>query len=167
MRAVDPFLAELENESASTRRLLEHIPEDKFAFRPHEKAMSLGELAGHVAQVPLFVVGVLGGESFDISEITGPGPAPANREELLAMHTDGVKAAQEFLGGLSDEQVMATWRLKNGNTELMAMPRIAAIRAFLFNHLYHHRGQVSTYLRIAGAHVPSVYGPTADENPFG
>lgn len=166
MRTVDPFLAEWENESATTRRLLEHVPAEKFGFRPHEKSMSLGELAAHVSQVPMFVVGVLGNDSFDVGEITGPGPAPSTREELLSMHADGVQAAQTFLAGLSDEQLMETWRLKNGDTEIMAMPRIAAIRAFLFNHLYHHRGQVSTYLRMADVFVPSVYGPTADENPF-
>jgi len=166
MRAVDPFLAELEQESAATRRLLEHVPEEQFGFKPHEKAMSLGELAGHVAQVPLTIADILSRDSFDVTEITGPPPAPESKAQLLELYEQGLAAAQGFLRDLDDERAMASWSLKKGDAELMTIPRLLAIRSFLFNHLYHHRGQISTYLRIVGAKVPSVYGPTADENPF-
>ena len=166
MRSVDPFLAEFEHETATTRRLLGQVPEDKFGFRPHEKAMSLGELCGHVAEIPGTISEILKGDSFDVAEITGPAAAPTSRAELLARLDENARKGQAFLNDLDDARATAAWRLMRGDEELMSLPRIAAVRSFLFNHLYHHRGQVSTYLRIVGAYVPAVYGPTADENPF-
>ena len=96
----------------------------------------------------------------------GPETAPSSRADLLIRLDENARAAHEFLNGLDDDRAHETWRLMKGDQELMALPRLAAVRSFLFNHLYHHRGQVSSYLRIAGEKVPVVYGPTADENPF-
>ena len=166
MRAVDPFLAELEQESAATRRLLEAIPEEQFGFKPHEKAMSLGELAGHIAGVPAQISEILSRESFDISEMTGPPAAPEKKAPLLEQFEQGLTTARGFLNDLDDQRAMADWSLTKGDAKLMTIPRLVAIRSLLFNHIYHHRGQATTYLRIIGAKVPSIYGPSADENPF-
>ena len=165
MNLIDLYLAELEHEAVPTRRLLESVPESKWDWRPHEKAMSMSELCAHIASIPEIVTGVVGGASFDVSQIKGPGPTPAGRAELLERHESAVRTAQEWLSGLG-EAANESWRLTRGDEELMAMPRTVAIRSFLFNHIYHHRGQLSAYLRAAGERVPSVYGPTADENPF-
>ena len=166
MRAVDPLLAELEQESASTRRLLEAIPEEQYGFKPHEKAMTMGELAGHIAGVPPQISEILSRESFDISEMTGPPTAPEKKAQMLELFEQGVAAARGFLNDLDDQRATANWSLTKGDTKLMTIPRLVAIRSFLFNHIYHHRGQLTTYLRIIGAKVPSIYGPSADENPF-
>ena len=166
MNVIEMYMAELEGEAASTRRILESVPEAKYDWRPNEKAMSMAELCGHIASVPGGMAQVLGGQSFDISQITGPDAVPANRAELLATHDAAVRGAQEWLSGLGDA-ANETWKFTRGDEVLMELPRVAAIRSFMFNHLYHHRGQLSTYLRVAGERVPSIYGPTADENPVG
>ena len=166
MRTVDPFLAELEHETATTRRLLEHVPEEKYSWRPHERAMSMGELARHIAGIPGGMADLLGGESFDIGNRPDSFESAASKAELLAQMDESAGKAQAWLNGLDNGAAMASWYLKRGDETLMTIPRAAAIRSFMFNHLYHHRGQLSTYLRIAGETVPSVYGPTADENPF-
>ena len=165
MNPIDAYLGELEHESVATRRLIEAVPEDKWNWKANDKAMSLAELCGHLAGITEGMPNVIGGVSFDISQRPGPAPAPANRDAAVEQFDAAVRGAQEWLAGLGDA-AMEKWTLTNGDTEVMSMPRVAAIRTFLFNHLYHHRGQLSAYLRAAGAHVPSVYGPTADENPF-
>ncbi len=166
MRTVDPFLAELEHEAVTTRRLLEHVPEEKYSWRPHERAFSLGELAWHVAGIPGGMAELLGGESFDMGNPPDSFESAASKTQLLAEADESTGKAQAWLNSLDEEAAAFPWRLMKGDQELMTIPRAAAIRSFMFNHLYHHRGQLSTYLRIAGERVPSVYGPTADENPF-
>ena len=165
MNPTEAFLAELGQESTATRKILASAPADQYAWRPHEKGMSLGELCGHIAGILQNMPEFLGRESFDIAQRPEPVPPPATREETLERFDLGLERSQGWLAGLGDS-VGETWRLVRGEDEMMAMPRAAAIRAFLLNHVYHHRGQLSTYLRAMGEPVPSVYGPTADVNPF-
>ena len=165
MSIAHSLLEELEHESVATRRLLEALPEDRYDWQPHAKGMSLGQLAGHIAGIPGVMVGMLGGAGFDASQMTGGAPAPTTRTELLAKHDASMESAKAWLSSMA-EDANSTWRFTKGDVVMMEMPRHAAIRTLLHNHLYHHRGQLSAHLRAVGAHVPSVYGPTADDNPF-
>ena len=165
MNPMDAFAQEFEHESAATRTLIEAVPEDKYGWRAHEKAMTLGELVGHLAGICEGMPQVMDGDSFDIAQRPGPDAGPTNRADALARFDAATKGALAWMTGLGD-RALDTWKLYSGEQELMAMPRMAAIRGFLMNHSYHHRGQLSGYLRAAGAAVPSVYGPTADVDPF-
>jgi len=165
MHPTEAFLAELEQEAATTRSLLEQIDEAKYSWRANDKAMSISELGAHIASIFQGMPGVLGGESFDITQRPAPEDAPTDRAAMLALFDSGLDETKNWLDGLGDS-AFETWRLFRGDEPLMEMPRAAAIRSFLFNHLYHHRGQLSGYLRAAGEFVPSVYGPTADIDPF-
>ncbi len=165
MNPIEAYLAEFEQEAATTRRVLAAAPVSKYDWRPHEKGMSMGELCSHIAHAPAGMTQVLAGDSLDVSQIPPPDEAPASKDVLLAAHDEATRACLAWMSNLG-EKAGEMWRLTNGDEELMAMPRVIAIRFFLLNHLYHHRGQLTTYLRSVGEVVPSVYGPTADENPF-
>jgi len=164
MRMVDPILMELEQEAAATRRVLERVPEDKLGWRPHPKSMSLGQLALHIAGIPGAISGMALEDTFVI-----PGFSQAeatSRKQLLDSLEESLRIAKERVGGMDDARVMGTWRATKDGRELMAIPRIGLLRAIMLNHWYHHRGQLTVYLRLLGVPLPSVYGPTADENPF-
>ena len=165
MKMIDGLLAELEQEAATTRRVLERIPQDHLSWRPHPKSMSLGQLALHVATVPGNVA-----ELAAMDRIPEP-PSfvqaeAATTAELVPSLADSVARARRALGAFDDARMGATWRLQSGGKDIMAMPRVAFVRAVMLNHWYHHRGQLLVYLRLLNLPVPSVYGPTADENPF-
>jgi uncharacterized damage-inducible protein DinB len=166
MRLADLFVAELDMEAATTRRVLDRVPEAHLAWKPHAKSSSLGQLAFHVATLPEQLIGFVAGESLDIQSVNTSQPAPASRAGITAAFDDSLKVAREYLVLLDDARAHETWRLVAGRTELFEVPRAVAIRSFLFNHWYHHRGQLLVYLRLLDVPVPSVYGPTADENPF-
>jgi uncharacterized damage-inducible protein DinB len=165
MTIIDGLLAELEQEAQTTRRVLERIPQAHLSWKPHPKSMSLGQLALHVASVP-------GSVAEFAAMDTAPAPPAfvqpeaATSAELLPALTESVAKARQALGGFDDAKMGATWRLQNNGREVMAMPRVAFVRAIMLNHWYHHRGQLLVYLRLLDQPVPSVYGPTADENPF-
>lgn len=165
MRIVDNFIMEMEQEAPATRRVLERIPGDKLSWRPHPKSYSLGELGLHVAQVQAAVAN-MAKASLDAPPDFVQGEATSVRE-ILDAFDQSIADAKEILNGWTDEQMMATWSMSAGGKELMAMPRAGFIRAIMFNHIYHHRGQLLVYLRLLGQPVPSVYGPTADERLFG
>lgn len=159
------LLQELEQEADATRRVLERVPDAHLDWRPHPKSWSLGQLALHVAQLT-------GG----VAELAMQSPAappqfvqerPKRSADLVPALHESIKTATSILGGVSDATMMETWRLVAGGRELMAMPRAAFLRAIMLNHWYHHRGQLLVYLRLLDIPVPSVYGPSADENPFG
>ena len=165
MKIVEGLLAELEQEAVTTRRVLERIPQAHLSWKPHPKSMSLGQLALHVATVP--------GNVAELAALdTVPEPPPfvqpeaATSAELVPSLTDSVARAKRLLGGFDDARMTAMWRLQSGGRDIMAMPRVALVRAIMLNHWYHHRGQLLVYLRLLDQSVPSVYGPTADENPF-
>lgn len=165
MRIADGFIMELEQEAVTTQRVLERIPEDKLSWKPHPKSMSLGQLALHVAQVPETVSQLL---MADIDEPPKFEQAEAtSRAQLLSAHTDSVAQGKAALSKWDDAQMMANWSMSVGGKTMMSVPRVGVVRGIMFNHLYHHRGQLLVYLRLLDQSVPSVYGPTADENPFG
>ena len=158
------LLQEFENEAGTTRRVLERIPADKLAWKPHPKSMSLGVLGLHVAASP----GVIcGWANEDVTQFKGePSPTPTSTEQILAAHDASVKTSMEILTKLGDEGLKGMWSAKAGDNTLMTMPKAALVRAIVMNHWIHHRGQLSVYLRLLDVPVPSIYGPSADENPF-
>lgn len=166
MNVSAPFLQELAMEAATTRRVLERVPESSLAWRPHAKSMSLGQLALHVATLPRMVADFVTGDSLDFSVADAPSPAVGSHADLMTAFDGSIAHATSYLESLSDERLMAAWTLKRGETALFSAPRAGVLRSFLFNHWYHHRGQLVVYLRLLDVPVPSVYGPTADENPF-
>ena len=165
MKIIDGLLAELEQEAGTTRRVLERIPQAHLTWKPHIKSMSLGQLALHVATVPGNVA-----ELAALDTIPEPPsfvqPEAASTSELLPSLTESVAKAKRALGAFDDARMNAMWRLQSGGRDILAMPRVAFVRAIMLNHWYHHRGQLLVYLRLLNQSVPSVYGPTADENPF-
>jgi uncharacterized damage-inducible protein DinB len=161
----DAFLQEIDQEGKTTRRVLERVPADQLAWRPHAKSMSLGELALHVAQVP----GVIA--SWALEDTTNFSGAPkqtqaASTGEVLKAHDASMTKAKEVLGQLGDSGLQRSWQGVAGGAPLMSMPKVALFRSIVLNHWYHHRGQLSVYLRLLNVAVPSIYGPSADENPF-
>ena len=165
MRLIDPILAELEQESHSTRRVLGRVPDAHLSWRPHPKSFSLGQLALHVATIPGNVAKLAA-----VDELPEPPafvqPAAASAAELVPAFDASLVTARQVLNGFDDAAMMKTWRLLHGGKELMALPRMAVVRTILLNHWYHHRGQLLVYLRFHDVALPSVYGPTADESPF-
>ena len=162
---IDVLLAEMDQEAQSTARVLERVPQAQLSWRPHAKSFSLGQLALHVATIP-------GNVAQLASQQTIPEPPQfiqaeaATSAELVPALKASLAKAREVLGGMDDATLLETWRLMSGGKEIMAMPRAAVIRMIMLNHWYHHRGQLLVYLRLLNVPVPSVYGPTADENPF-
>jgi len=168
MSIAQSFIPEIDQEAATTRRMLERVPADKLAWKPHTKSMSLGQLALHVAGVPASVTDLATPDSVPLP---GPDqfnnqPEAASAEELLPALDASVAKAKAYLESLSDEQAMSEWSATQGGSVVMAMPRVALLRAIMLNHWYHHRGQLSVYLRLLDIPVPSIYGPSADENPW-
>lgn len=164
MRIIDVLLNELEMEAQATARVLERVPQEHLSWRPHPKSFSLGQLALHVATIPGMVAELAALDTAAPPQFIQPEAATA--AELVPAMKASVARAREVLGGFDDAAMNATWRLVAGDKELMAMPRAALARMVMLNHWYHHRGQLLVYLRLHDVPLPSVYGPTADENPF-
>jgi uncharacterized damage-inducible protein DinB len=166
MALIDGMLQELEQEAQTTRRVLERVPDDQLAWRPHKKARTLGELALHVAMVPGGVAELIASPSpAQAPQFVDPSPKSAS--ELIPALDQSIAKAKKALGGMNDATLMGTWRMMRGDRELFAVPRVALLRSIMLNHWYHHRGQLTMYLRQLDVPVPSIYGPSADENPFG
>jgi len=165
MKMIDGLLAELEQEAQTTRRVLERIPQAHLSWKPHPKSMSLGQLALHVATVPGNVAEIAAADTIP-EPPSFVQPEAATAAELVPSLTESVAKAKRALGGFDDARMGAMWRLQSGGRDIIAMPRSAFVRAIMLNHWYHHRGQLLVYLRMLNLSVPSVYGPTADENPF-
>ena len=161
---VEPLLAELDQEAQTTRRLLERVPGDKLAWKPHPKSMSLGELALHVATIPGHIAQLFANDTFELPSFGQPSAQSA--AELVPALDESVRTAKEALGSWNEQKLMATWKLLKDGKVLLAAPRVALLRPFMLNHWYHHRGQLTVYLRLLNIPLPSIYGPTADENPF-
>ena len=165
MAIIEGLLAELEQEAQTTRRVLERIPQAHLTWKPHPKSMSLGQLALHVATVPGNVA-ELAAKDINPEPSTFFQPEATSASELLPALTESVAKARRALGGFDDARMAATWRLQSNGRDILVMPRVAFVRAIMLNHWYHHRGLLLVYLRLLNQSVPSVYGPTADENPF-
>jgi uncharacterized damage-inducible protein DinB len=166
MTIASGFLQELEQEAQTTRRLLERVPDSRLSWRPHEKGRTLGDLAMHVAMVPGSVAEIVSKPSPTQAPDFADPPAPQTTPELVKAFEDSLAKAKRILGGMNDAAASETWRLMAGDRELLAIPRAAFMRTVMLNHWYHHRGQLSVYLRFLGVPLPSIYGPSADENPF-
>jgi uncharacterized damage-inducible protein DinB len=165
MKMIDALLSEMDQEAAATERVLARVPQAHLSWRPHPKSMSLGQLALHVATIPGLVAELAAADTIpEPPAFVQPEAATAN--ELVPALKASLAKARQQLGAMDDATLGATWRLMSGSTELMALPRAAVIRTIMLNHWYHHRGQLLVYLRMHNVPLPSVYGPTADENPF-
>ena len=157
------FLAELDNEAKTTRSCLERIPADKFSWKPHEKSMAFGHLASHVAEMFGWTPSTLGSDELDFSKMDHKPFVPETSEHLLEFFDKNVREAMETLHNAPDELFMENWTMRNGETVYFTMPKGAVMRSFILNHIVHHRGQLSVYLRLNDIPVPSIYGPSADE----
>jgi uncharacterized damage-inducible protein DinB len=165
MRLVDSILMEIEQEAQTTKRLLDRIPEAKLSWKPHPKAFSLGQLALHIASVPGNVAAAVVPDSMEAPNFSHP--EAKSRQEVLDTFSKSLESAKDALKKMDDAKLMSTWSLTKNGKVLMSLPRFGFIRSILMNHNYHHRGQLSVFLRILDVPVPSIYGPSADESPFG
>ena len=165
MRIADSILMELDQEAEITKRLLDILPEDKLSWRPHPKAKSLGELAMHVARLQGGVAELSQLDSAQPSDIPAD-PEATSRAQILETFAQSLKKAKDIVGSTDDARAVAEWKLTKDGQTVVAMPRFGFWRTVLLNHNYHHRGQLSTYLRQLDVPLPSIYGPSADTNPF-
>jgi uncharacterized damage-inducible protein DinB len=156
------LLPEFDHEMQTTRRTLERVPEDKLGWKPHQKSMTLGGLATHLATINHWVDATLGMDSFDVAGVP-PNPELKSRAEILAAFDENVASARKKIAAASDTELMKPWSLLAGGKAMFTLPRIAVLRSFIMNHSIHHRGQLSVYLRLNDVPVPSIYGPSADE----
>lgn len=162
---VDELRKELDQEARATRRVLERVPEDKLSWKPHPRSMSMGQLAMHVASLSGEIAKVSTQPSFD-ADTPIPRPEAKSRAELMATLDQSLATAKEILGGRDDAALASPWKMTKGGREVMSMTRGALLRSVMLNHWYHHRAQLTVYLRLTGAKVPAVYGASADENPM-
>jgi predicted dithiol-disulfide oxidoreductase (DUF899 family)/uncharacterized damage-inducible protein DinB len=164
--ALDPMLREFREEAATTRRVLDKVPADKLTWRPHPKSMSLGQLAIHIATVPGALAKITQPDAFDVSQGNFQPPQPKDKAEIQTAFEQSVREAEAYLDGMTEQAAQGNWRLMLHDKELFTQPRASVLRSIMLNHWYHHRGQLSVYLRMLDVPVPSIYGPSADENPF-
>ncbi len=161
--AARALMAELENEAASTRRLLERVPADKLTWRPHIRSMTIGQLASHVAGIPGHISKMARSDGFDVASARSEPPQPESAKDLLAKLEESLGEARALLTSLDEESASAPWRLSQGEREVFTVPRLGMLRTMMLNHWYHHRGQLTVYLRLLDVPVPAVYGRSADE----
>jgi len=164
--AMEAMISELSREKATTKRVLERVPEGQLAWRPHPKSMTLGQLALHVARIPGDLAGLAQLEEFDASMANFEPAMPESNAQILSALDASIASATSYLQTLTAATADANWRLTLRGKEVFTMPRIDVLRSLLLNHWYHHRGQLSVYLRLIDVPVPVIYGRSADENPF-
>lgn len=164
MKLTELFIDELEREAAATRRALERVPDGHYDWKPHEKSMTLGYLAELVARMPGWPVFMIQKDELELGTFKQE-PLRTSRELVQALD-ENVKAAKEALANTTDEHLMKQWQLKAGGKVVASEPRYIMLRDSVFNHLAHHRGQLTVYLRLNNASVPAIYGPSADEGRF-
>src|SRR6185503_4568744 len=163
------LLPEFDHEMANTRKTLERVPEDKFAWKPHEKSMSLGDLATHLGNIPSWTKNTFEMDELDVAP---PGAPPyrleqaKSRDELLNAFDKNVSEARAALEAASDENWQGKWSLLMTGKTIFTLPRPAVFRGFIMSHSIHHRAQLGVYLRLLDVPVPSIYGPSADEGSF-
>jgi uncharacterized damage-inducible protein DinB len=162
MNLTEILIAELSREASTTRRVLERVPEEKLSWRPHPKSDSLGELAMHVAQLPRAITKLIEELVRQLPNV--PRPEAKSAKDLLSTIDESVPYAIARLNEWGDEGLAADWKLMRGERTLLELPRRAVFRTIMLNHWYHHRGQLTVYLRLLDVPVPAVYGASADEN---
>ena len=165
MPLVDMLLPEFDHEMATTRKLLERVPDDRLSWTPHAKSFTLGQLAQHVATIPMW-----GTMTLTLNELDLAGgfenPPAESRAALVKLFDNNAAKARMELTGKTDAELMAPWALKRGADTIFSMPKASVWRSFVMNHLVHHRAQLSVYLRMQDVPLPAMYGPTADEQAF-
>ncbi len=157
------LIAEMEQEAKVARTCLERIPADKFDWKPHEKSMTFGKLAVHIAEMFNWTAVTLQQPELDFSKFDYKPVEPATTEELVEYLDKSVAEAIDVLRNTTDDVFMENWTMRNGETVYFTLPKVAVMRSFVMNHIVHHRGQLSVYLRLNDIAVPSIYGPSADE----
>jgi uncharacterized damage-inducible protein DinB len=163
MTMTDAVLPEYDHEMGTTRKLLERLPQERFGWKPHDKSMSLGRLATHLAEMPAWGSTVLNQDVFDMSPDSYVPREEATRADVLKLFDNNVAAARALFASKSDAELMASWTFKSNGQVMFSMPKIAVIRSMVLNHMVHHRGQLSVYLRMQNVPLPAMYGPSADE----
>ena len=164
MAIIDALLPEFDREMGLTRRALERVPDGHFEWRPHPTSVTLGRLAEHLTEMPQWALMTMTQDGIEMTTARPPEYVrPASRAAVLAQFDTHLKAGRPTVVGRTDGEFMAPWTLKAGGKEVFTMPKIAVMRNFVLNHMIHHRGQFTVYLRMLGAPVPSIYGPSGDE----
>ncbi len=168
MNIIDALIQEFQQESATTRKVLERVPTEHFGWKPHEKSMTMGQLASHLAENLSWAEGTMKEDVWLMDMATYKPFVAANTNELLEKFDENLVKALESMKGATNDHMMKMWAMKtpDGNT-IFSMPRVVVIRSFVLNHTYHHRGQLTVYLRLKDVPLPQVYGPTADETQMG
>ena len=165
LKEAQSLIAELEQEAEGTRRALERVPADRLTWKPHPKSLTLGQLARHVAGLPGDLARVASTDEFDATRAFAH-RQPESAEELMPTLEKALDEARTFLSGLDEARAASPWRMMAGEQEIWSVPRMDFVRNVMFNHLYHHRGQLTVYLRLLDVPVPAIYGDSADENPL-
>jgi uncharacterized damage-inducible protein DinB len=163
MPVKDAFIAELKHESTLTKKMLEKVPMDKKDWRPHEKSMTLGRLATHIAEIPHWASDIIHIDEYDFLKHYKPGQAPSTQEELMKIFQERLDMAVNDLEKTNEDEFNKMWTVKRGEQVFYTLPKKIAIRGWSFSHLFHHRGQLSVYLRLLDVPIPGMYGPSADE----
>ena len=164
---LEPMLSEFRQEAVITKRVLDRVPADKLEWRPHPKSMSLGQLALHVASIPGNLAKLTQLDEFDASKANFNPAAPTDLKEIHAAFDDSIRSAEDCICNMTEQKALGNWRLLVRGKEAFSQPRTEVMRSIMLNHWYHHRGQLSVYLRLLDVPVPVIYGRSADENPFG
>lgn len=169
MALSDALLPEFDMEMASTRKTLERVPAEKFDWKPHEKSMTMGVLATHLSNIPSWTNYSIDQDSLDLAPGGVPLPSATpvtSTAELLQTFDENVAKARASIAAASDADLFKPWALQRAGNTLLTLPKIGVLRGFVISHLIHHRAQLGVYLRLNDIPVPSIYGPSADENPF-
>jgi uncharacterized damage-inducible protein DinB len=166
IKQIEPMISEFQQETGTTRRVLERIPADKLAWKPHAHSMTAGQLGMHIALIPGNLSKLARVDEFDLTTANFTPPQPESAAEILTTLDTSVAEAEAYLSALSESSAMGTWRATAGGKEVFSLPRIAFLRSIMLNHWYHHRGQLSVYLRLLEVPVPVIYGRSYDESPF-
>lgn len=165
----DALLPEFDHEMANTRKTLERVPDDRLDWKPHTKSTAMGGLATHLSNLPTWTNYTINDDSLDLApggKPLPPAPPVKSRTELLAIFDSNVAKARAAITAASDEDLFKPWTLMNNGNPILTMLKVAVLRSFVMNHTIHHRAQLGVYLRLNDIPVPSIYGPSADENPF-
>lgn len=166
MTIAESLLPEFDQEMASTRKVIARVPDGKADWRPHPKSMAIGYMAVHLARLASWVNLILAEDELDVGKMMKSGwkmPEFESAESNVASFDQVMASARAAIAAAPDAEFFKPWSLKNNGVTLFTLPKVAALRSMVFNHLIHHRGQMTVYLRLNDVPLPSLYGPTADE----
>jgi uncharacterized damage-inducible protein DinB len=163
MTIAQSFLAELKHEANTTRKMLERVPFDQINWQPHEKSMALLRITQHIASLPLWIPRIIDNEVFNFTNLVYNPPVPENSSDLIKEYDKNIETAEQSLSTYPDEEIVKLWTLKRGDITMFTLLKTVAVRNLALNHLIHHRGQLSVYLRLLNVPVPGAYGPSADD----